>query len=126
MFTLLPELNVACMVTVSIKIKQKKMYAYAIISVEYALLRCTYGQRGECACVFWSGGTEQCFVPSHPTPSHLPCSSSSMAFAITTSGFFSKVISTSVFTGLGGSMCGRLVCLSVRLSMCEAVPAALR
>lgn len=44
MLTLLPELNVACMVTVSVKIKQKKnVYIYAILSVEYAELRCTYG-----------------------------------------------------------------------------------
>lgn len=44
MLTLLPELNVACMVTISIKIKQEKeKYTYAVISVENAQLRCTYG-----------------------------------------------------------------------------------
>lgn len=44
MLILLPEVNVACMVTVNIKIRQKKnAYTFAIISAEYAELRCIYG-----------------------------------------------------------------------------------
>lgn len=39
---------------------------------------------------------------------------------------FSKVISTSVFPGLGGRLWGQSVCLSVCPSVCKAAPAALR
>lgn len=89
MLTFLPELNAACMVTVSNKIKQKKMCIHMQLylwNMQNWDVHRDKG-RGACACIFWSGGTEQCFVPGHPTPCHLPYSCSSMATATKTSGF---------------------------------------
>lgn len=124
MLILVPERNVACMVTVSIKTKQKtnvyicsyicgictiKMYMWIKIEGRVPVYFGVVGQSSALCLAIQCPPT--CLILPPPWPLPPP------------PVVFSKVISTSVFPRLGGSLWGLS---SVCPSVCEAAPAALR
>lgn len=122
---LLPELNVACTVTVSIKIKQKTNvyicnYSCGICTVEMYMWIKIEGRVPVC---FGGVGQSSALCPAIQCPPS--CLTLPPPWPLPPPPVvFSKVISTPVLPRLGGSLWG--VGLSVCPSMCEAAPAALR